>query len=375
VTQARSLLRVLHVNPTKGWRGGEGQTLLLCRGLAERGHQVLLAAAPNDRLFERAEAAGIRVRGIAIRGDGDLFGIGALGWTAAAFRPDLVHLHTSRAHGAGWLLSLVMPRLPLIVSRRVDFAPAHRGPARLKYTTRVARFIAVSDRVAEVLAESGVPPNRIRRVYSGVPPAQGAAAGHARAGLRRELGVANGEIVVGTVGALAEHKDPLVLLEAFAALRRRGCAGRLVYVGDGELRGKIESEASRLGIADAVRITGFRDDPRGCIAEFDVFVAASRLEGLNTSLLDAMTVGAPIVAARAGGMPELVRHEETGLLVPPSDPAALAGAIERIVTDRSLAARLGQGARARSTQFTDARMVEETLAVYDEVLAERRRHG
>ena len=152
MTRARSLLRVLHVNPTKGWRGGDGQTLLLCRGLAARGHEVLLVAAPNDHLLERAKAAGIRVRGIAIRGDGDLFGIGGLGLAAAAFRPDLVHLHTSRAHGAGWLLSLVMPRLPLVVSRRVDFAPAHQGPARLKYPTRVARFIAVSDRVAAVLA-------------------------------------------------------------------------------------------------------------------------------------------------------------------------------------------------------------------------------
>jgi glycosyltransferase involved in cell wall biosynthesis len=369
---------VLHVNPTKGWRGGEGQTLLLCRGLAARGHEVLLVAAPNDHLLERAKAAGIRVRGIAIRGDGDLFGIGALGWTAAAFRPDIVHLHTSRAHGAGWLLSFVMPRLPLVVSRRVDFAPAHQGPARLKYTTRIARFIAVSDRVAEVLAESGVPRDRIRRVYSGVPPVQSAATNstpESRASLRRELGIANGEIAVGTVGALAEHKDPLVLLEAFASLARRGGANRLVYVGDGELRGSIEREASRLGIADAVRITGFRDDPRACIGTFDVFVAASRLEGLNTSLLDAMAVGAPIVAARAGGMPELVRHEETGLLVEPSDPASLAAAIERIVTDRALAARLGQSAHARSAQFTDERMVEETLAVYDEVLSERGHSG
>lgn len=364
--------RLLQVNPTPGWRGGEGQTYLLCRGLAERGHDVVLAAAPGDALARRAAAAGVVVRGLRVRGDGDLFGIAALGALMREVRPDLVHLHTSRAHAAGWTLSFLFPRVPIVVSRRVDFVPAGDPLTRLKYTSRVARFVAVSDRVADVLAHYGVERSRIRRIYSGVPQRVRLGAAE-RDALRARLGLPAGALVVGTVGALADHKDPLTLVAAFSLLFAHEPRARLLFVGDGDLREAILREAARAGIAEAVVVTGFRDDPLDCLSALDIFVATSHLEGLNTSVLDAMSLGLPIVATRAGGMPELIAHEETGLLAEPRDPASVAGAIGRLVRDTACAARLADAARARAASFSDARMIEETIALYDEVLATRRR--
>jgi glycosyltransferase involved in cell wall biosynthesis len=363
-------LRLLQVNPTSGWRGGEAQTLHLCRGLAARGHDVLLAAAPGEPLAERARADGIATRGVRIRGDGDLLGIAALGRIAALFRPDLIHLHTSRAHAAGWALSLLSPNVPLIVSRRVDFVPGRSLFARMKYSRRVDRFIAVSRRVAEVLVEAGVDRARVRTVYSGVPQREAPDAA-TRAGARAALALPDGAPLFGSVGALAPHKDPLTLVRAGASLLRRRPDARLLLVGDGPLRSAVERESERLGVRERVVLPGFRGDPIVCLSLLDVFAVASHLEGLNTSILDAMALGRPIVATRAGGIPELIENGVEGLLVPPRDPEALAGRIAELLDDPAAAARLGAAARERSRAFTEERMVIDTEAVYRDVLAAR----
>lgn len=370
MTAAPPRLRLLEVNPTPGWRGGEAQTLLLCRGLAARGHEVLLAAAPGSELIGRAHAAGIGTRGVRIRGDGDLFGIAALARIASSFRPDLVHLHTSRAHAAGWGLSLLSRRLPVVVSRRVDFAPAGNPFTRLKYTSRVDCFLAVSRRVGDVLAASGVPRSRIRTVYSGIP-SRARAAPARRAALRAELGIPSDAPIIGTVGALAAHKDPLTLVRGAAIAFRSQPRIHLVFVGEGALRQAIAREARALDIADRVVVAGFRNDPIDCLSIFDLFAVASRLEGLNTSVLDAMALGLPIVASRAGGIPELIGDDECGLLVSPGDPEAFAQAFLLLLGDPQGAARLGAAAVSRSREFSEERMVSETERVYQEVLTAR----
>lgn len=364
------LLRLLQVNPTPDWRGGESQTLLLCEGLAARGHEVLLAADPRGPLLARARTAGLPTAGLRVRGDADPLGILRLARIAARFRPDLVHLHTSRAHGAGWFASFLQPRTPLVVSRRVDFAPGARPLGSLKYRTRVDLFVAVSGRVAQVLVEAGVPAHRVRTVYSGVP-ARAVPRADRLGALRAELGLPAGAPLVGTVGALAAHKDPLTLVRAFARLRDREPEARLLVVGDGPLRPEVGREVARLAAGDRVVLAGLRPDPVECLALLDVFVASSYLEGLNTSVLDAMSLGRPIVATRAGGIPEIVRDGETGLLVAPRDPTALAAAVARLLEDRALASRLGAAARTLSAEFTAERMVRETEAAYRDVIAAR----
>jgi glycosyltransferase involved in cell wall biosynthesis len=224
----------------------------------------------------------------------------------------------------------------------------------------------VSHAIASVLAADGIPPERVRVVYEGVadrPPVPGG-----REALR-ELGVPDGAPVVGNVAALAAHKDHATLLEAAVGVLQRVPEARFVILGEGELRPRLEARARELGLAGRCVFAGFRADVDRLIPAFSVFCLSSRMEGLGTSLLDAMAFARPIVATRAGGIPEAVEDGVSGRLAPVSDPQALADALVEVLRDPELQARLGAAGRRRFEQrFSAARMVESTLQVYQEVL-------
>jgi glycosyltransferase involved in cell wall biosynthesis len=170
------------------------------------------------------------------------------------------------------------------------------------------------------------------------------------------------------VGRLQAPKDPLTLIRALAELGRPGEA---VIAGDGPDRPAVEREVRRLGLESAVRLAGERDDVAELLAEADLFVLSTRSEGLPLSILEAMAAGLPVVASDVGGVPELVVDRETGFLVPPGDPHALAAAIERLLDDPDLRGRFGAAGRARvSTHFDLASAQRAHLDLYRALLAD-----
>jgi glycosyltransferase involved in cell wall biosynthesis len=167
--------------------------------------------------------------------------------------------------------------------------------------------------------------------------------------------------LVGNVARLAEQKGQRYLLEAAVEIPDAGFA----IVGDGELRADLQSRAQELGLGDRVLFTGARADVPDLLASFDVFAFPSLFEGLCVAVIEAQAAGVPVVATPVGGIRETVVDGETGLLVPPRDPGALAQAIRRLLDDRDLAARLAAEARRRVRErFSVERMVERTLALY-----------
>ena len=174
--------------------------------------------------------------------------------------------------------------------------------------------------------------------------------------------------MIGNVAALTEHKDHETLLLAMPRVLEAVPGARLVIVGEGKLRARLESQARERGLGQRCVFTGFRDDVDRLLPGFSLLCLTSRLEGLGTSLLDAMCFARPIVAAATGGIPEAVRHGETGLLVPVGDPSSLAVALVALLRDEGRRVLMGQAGRRRFEQtFTAGRMVEETLRVYEEV--------
>jgi glycosyltransferase involved in cell wall biosynthesis len=148
-----------------------------------------------------------------------------------------------------------------------------------------------------------------------------------------------------------------------------------VILGEGELRDHLERQVKDYHLEKHVKLPGFRVDVLGCLKSFDVFAMSSVTEGLGTSLLDAMAASRPIVATRAGGIPEIVEDEQTGVLVAPRDHRAMAKQIVRLLTDAPLRRRFAEAGFARvRRQFTVERMVEQTAAVYARVV-DRRRAG
>ncbi|HEY7511585.1 MAG TPA: glycosyltransferase [Vicinamibacteria bacterium] len=355
-------MRIVHADSARTWRGGQNQVLLTSRGMAARGHEVWVACQTGAPLESRARAQGLAVRPMAFHGDFSPGALVALARLLHETRPHVVHLHDPHAVSAGLAVSSLAPGFRRIASRRVDF-PLRGALSRWKYGA-CRRVIAVSRAIAAQLEADGVPRERIRVVYEGVPdrapPPDGRRA-------LEELGVPVGAPVVGNVAALTGHKDHATLLEAAALVRRQRPDVWFVLVGDGELRRRLEEQARALGLEPGLVFAGFRDDVDRLLAAFDVFCLSSHLEGLGTSLLDAMVFARPIVATAAGGIPEAVEDGVTGRVVPPRDPPALAGVlVEMLADDARLRAMGAAGRRRYEERFTADRMVAETLAVYEE---------
>ena len=174
--------------------------------------------------------------------------------------------------------------------------------------------------------------------------------------------------VVGNVAALVPHKGHRHLIEAAHLVVQEIPDARFVILGEGELRDQLERQVRDYRLEKHVLLPGFRTDVLGCIKSFDLFVMSSVTEGLGTSLLDAMACGKAVVATEAGGIPEVVDDQVTGMLVPPRNHQAMAAAIVRVLRDEALRRRMGGAGLARvRARFTVERMVAETAAVYARV--------
>ena len=354
-------MRILHVDTATEWRGGQNQIVVTAEGQIARGHHVRIFANERGELAARAEKASLPVHAAAVgRGDVSFRTLGAIRAAVAAFAPDVIHVHESHGLVSAILAARGQGERPrLVASRRVDF-PLRFG-SRLKYG-RMDRVLAVSRAVRDVLVHGGLPPDRVVLVHEGVrdrPPAVGG-----REALR-SLGLPDGAPVVGNVAQLVDHKDHATLLRAAALVLKAKPEVRFLICGDGPLRCELTSLAASFGIAERVVFAGFRADLDALIPCFDVFCLSSHLEGLGTSVLDAMCFSRPVVATRAGGIPDSVVEGETGRLCAPRDHEGLARALLETLASVSARERFGAAGRLRFLkEFTSAAMVEATLAAY-----------
>jgi glycosyltransferase involved in cell wall biosynthesis len=187
--------------------------------------------------------------------------------------------------------------------------------------------------------------------------------------LRRELGIDPAQPVIGTVAQLRPEKALDVLIDATAKLRDKYPGLHLVIAGEGREREPLERLIAAQGMQGAVHLLGYRLDVPDVLASFDVAVCCSDFEGGPLSVMEYMDAGLPIVATDVGGLPELIEDGVSGLLVPPRDPAALAGAIEALLEDQTKAERLGREARERGRRHGVDAWVARIEALYDELLS------
>jgi glycosyltransferase involved in cell wall biosynthesis len=287
-----------------------------------------------------------------------LDGARGVGWTGRLRRlargADLVHVHSPYpAVGA----RMTLPRrLPFVYTEHNGWARYHRATYWANALTygRNDHVFAVSDQVRDsIRLPRGIrwrhmPP--VETLHHGPDPAlleRAAASSDARAELTDDPEV----LVVGTVANLKAHKGIDVLLEAVPLVLRDVPRARFVVVGQGPLEADLRARAAAMGLNGAVRFTGFREDAARLAGAFDVFVLPSLHEGLPIALLEAMSLGRPPVVTPVGGVPEVVHHGRDALVVPPSQPAALAEALVGILRDPAMRARLGANAARRAADF------------------------
>lgn len=225
-------------------------------------------------------------------------------------------------------------------------------------------IVAVSRQMAEELRESGFRPTMVTCIHNGVDVSQ-VHASRSREEVRRELGIPDDALLIGTAGRLTPVKGQSGLLRAMARLLQEDESARCVIVGDGPLSGQLLTLAQDLHIDRACRFTGPRSDVFDFMAAMDVFVLPSLNEGIPMALLEAMALGTPVVAAAVGGIPEVIQHRVNGLLVPSGDDQALAGACLELARDRHLAdAMAEEGVRTIAENFSHASSGESLLFAY-----------
>jgi glycosyltransferase involved in cell wall biosynthesis len=361
-------VRVAHLVIGGDLAGGQLVALRLAHGLRERGDDAVFVAPARGPFTARAETDGF---GVAIADVGRLHRVrGAVGLARLLrnAQVDLLHTHTLAAANALGRAAARLARIPVVSHLHIEntFRTATRPVLRAAdnlTARRCAALVAVSEDTRRAYERQGYP-RRIEVVYNGVD-----LDGSRPGGLRAELGIPDAAPLIGEIGRLCDVKGQRELIEALAQLPD----ARVVLVGadlerGGAYQDELEREAERRGVADRVVFAGRRDDARELLADVDVFALPSWTEGLPLVVLEAMAQGKPVVATPVGGTPEVVVDGETGLLVPPRDPPALAAALRRLLDDDTLRARMGEaGYRRVAERFSADAMTRRMLEVYDEV--------
>lgn len=357
---------MLHIDTERGWRGGERQVLWLARALDARRYRSFVAARPGEPLATRARAAGLDVIGCRPALEFDPVAAWLLRRTIRRHGIGIVHAHTGHAVALAALATLDTAAR-IVVTRRVDFRLRPNVGTRWKYD-RVRAIIAISAAVANALGASGVAPDRIEIIPSGIDLSRRIEPASRDALI--SLGVPPGAPLVVQVAQLVGHKDPVTFVDAIAAARRRMPSLHALLVGDGPLRRDVLAAVARCGLGGVVHVVGYRSDADSLLAAADVVTLSSREEGLGSVLLDALVLGKPIAATAAGGIPDIIEAGTSGLLVPVGDAAALGAAIATLLERPELRSALALAAGERAKRFSVALTAERTAAVYDRVMRE-----
>jgi glycosyltransferase involved in cell wall biosynthesis len=375
------MLRVVHIIKATNVAGAETHLLMLLSGLRRRqiDAQLLVLVEPSKPMDEYVQAAdqrGIPVTRLVITNDFDPTLLPRLRGTLRLIRPHIVHTHLFHADVYGALAAKWFGRgTRVISSRHNDNAFRRRQPYRSlnRWLWRMTDAgIAISGSIAQFAVEvEGAPQPKIQTIMYGIEAAaQAPAERHvARKMMRDQLNIEAETPVVGIVCRLVEQKGVSYGLKAFAQVLAYIPAAQLLIAGDGPLRSALEAEAAALGLGDAVRFLGWRDDVAQLMNAFDLLLVPSLWEGFGLVILEAMAHQIPTVASAVSAIPEIVVDGETGLLAPAYNVDALAGALLTLLSDAPLRKYMGMLAEDRlESHFSAARMVDETIKLYRKLL-------
>jgi glycosyltransferase involved in cell wall biosynthesis len=351
--------------------GTEQQLLELVKRLDRQRYEPVVCCFRPGKVSKEIEAAGIRVITLEKRGKVDPLFVGRLVRMMRRERIDLLQTYLFTANTWGRLAAR-LAGVPIIVTseRNVDmWEEWYKQRLGVWLDRWTHRTIGNSEAVGDYLAAKGIARAKLRVIYNGVDTSrfEGPVTPHAA---REELGIPQHHAVVGHLARLEPQKDPRTFLAAAAIVARKMPSVSFLVVGGGSLQAELEREAQALGLGGRIVFTGPRRDVPRLLAACDMSVLASVKEGMSNTIMESMAAGKPMVATRVGGNPELMQDGETGFLVSPRDPTALAAAIQRILDDPALAKSMGLQAKARMAErFSVDAMVAATQGLYDELVA------
>ena len=387
--------KIMHIITRLDMGGSAQNTLLTCRELAGCYETVLVHGLARESGMTAAEVQAIEARKQAAQKRGvtfirisslvrqirplrDLAAFCALLWHIRRQRPDIVHTHTSKAGILGRLAARLtgVPHIVHTPHGHVFYGHFGRIASALFLALErwFARFtektVALTPSERQDYIDLGVgSAEDILTIHSGVDLDPFGAAGLDVAAKKAALGFDPARRLVGFAGWLLPIKGPMHLLNAMESVWEDHPDATLVFVGKGAMEAELRQKADRLGLNGRVKFLGWRDDLHRIMPLFDVFVLPSLNEGMGRVLVEAMAAGRPIVASRVGGIPDLVRHGESGLLVAPRDELKLADSISLLLSNPDKAGRMGAMGRLKCREFGLCAMVSKLEGLYRGLLA------
>jgi glycosyltransferase involved in cell wall biosynthesis len=360
-------LRILHTEASLGWGGQEIRILTEAAGMRSRGHDVRLACPSNARIYAEAERFEVPAVALPIGRKGPA-GVIALRRLLARHRVDVLNSHSSTD---SWLAALGLrlfwfgkERPPALVRTRHISAPVpNQAATRWLYTRATAEIVTTGEAIRQhLIRDIGVAPARVTSIPTGVDPIYFDPGD--KQGARRMLRLPQAVPLVGIIATLRSWKGHRYLVEAMTLLAHR--EAQLVIVGEGPQRAALETQIAELKLEDRVRLVGNQYDVAPWLRALDVFVLPSYAnEGVPQALLQAMLIGVPCVTTDAGSIGEVAIHDTTALVAPKQNAVSLAAAIDRLLGNAALGARLAWSARDRTqTKFGLNAMLDQMEAVF-----------
>ncbi|MGH8703241.1 MAG: glycosyltransferase family 4 protein [Burkholderiales bacterium] len=366
-------LRILHTESSHGWGGQEIRILTEARGMQDRGHEVMIATTGNAELLPAAARLGLRTAILPMRRKGIPELLAVRNWLAANHGSfDVINTHSSTD---SWLVALARVTIPgcppILRTRHVSTVVNTSFATRWLYRNATAHIVVTGEALRRQLHEqNGYPLEHMTSIRTGIdlkrfrPLDKGE--------MRRLLGVPDRQ-VIGILATLRDWKGHDYLLDALAILRQRFADLSLVIVGDGPRRAHLERRTDELGLRDSVRFAGNQDNVEQWLATFDIFALPSYgEEGVPQAIMQAMACGLPVISTRVGAILEAVVANQTGLLIPAHDGAALAAAIADLLQDPARRQRFSAAAvdYARAN-FGIGQMLDQMEEVFRSVAGSR----
>ncbi len=355
-------VKTLHIEAGKNLYGGALQVFYLLKHLNVRGHECALVCDSRSAIRKACEDTGIHVYPIKMGGDMDLSIPGKLKKILREYKPDLFHIHSRRGADTWGGRAARAMGIPAVISRRVD-NPEPPWLCKWKYAP-YSRIITISEGIRQVMLSQGVSEDKLRLARSAYDFSEAPDA-ITREDFLKRFGLPENSLTVGLAAQLIPRKGHRFLFEAAAGLISQHPQLRILCFGKGAELKNLEKQTTELGLQNVVQFVGFIDDLLAVMPQLDILAHPALMEGLGISLIQASYCKVPIIASAVGGIPEIVKDGENGLLVTPGDVPALQNALKTLIKDPKKRTAMGErGHEIATSEFSVENMVDANLKIY-----------
>lgn len=361
-------MKVLHISSEKSWRGGEQQIAYLIQESAKANVECEVVCRTGSSFHSFCKREDIANTGKSFSGFGILRTAIFIKKYARQNGFDIIHVHSAKSHLVTYISLLLGLKVPVILSRRVDFEPSNSWLTRHRYNySGIRKIVCVSDAIQAIMRKYlSQEKDRCITVHSGIDVSKFR---NGSSSLYQLYNINTSKQLVGNTSALADHKDYFTFIDTAEIILKQNNRCHFIIFGEGPLENEIKEYVKIKNLISHVTFTGFVNNIPELLPSLNVFLMTSKTEGLGTSILDAFAAKVPVVATHVGGIPEIVLNNYTGLTYEAMDSEGLAKGVLRILDDNILTKKLTTNAyNLLINDFTKEKMAQNTIEVYNDIL-------